>query len=315
MNTLDKFLISTLILAGLSFHLAQAAAPPGGSVTPSIALQGASTSNVKWAAPGTSSYKVHVFVPSTGKVTNALYRVYPKGKGLSKKCDGTGLKPCFAVTIDQNQHRNAWVQLTLNGDPGTQWNFTKTTGYVAAVADDLGSETLLNVSTRIRFAETIKIGDTYQGGIVFYIDGSGAHGLIAAPKDQSAGIVWWNRSYIYTGATATAVGTGQANTDKIIAAQGAGDYAATLAANLVLNGYSDWFLPSKDELNLMYTRIGPGSAAPWTNIGGFSDNWYWSSSESNSNRAWLQRFSDGFQGAGPKDSSEVVGSVRAVRAF
>jgi hypothetical protein len=315
MNTLKSFLISTLLLAGLSLNLAEAAVPPGKSITPSIALQGGSTSNVKWAAPGTSSYKVHVFVPSTGKETNALYRVYPKGKRAgSTACLATDkLFPCFAVTIDQNQHRNAWVQLTLNGDPETQWAFTKTRGYVAAVADNLGSETLLNVSTQIRLENmSIAIGKTYQGGIIFHVDGSGAHGLIAAPQDQGTGIVWWNGSFVTTGATATAVGTGQANTDKIIAAQGAGDYAATLTANLVLNGYSDWFLPSKDALNLMYKNIGPGAPAPLTNIGGFSSAFYWSSSEFNVNNAWSQRFGDGAQGTNPKSSTS---SVRAVRAF
>ena len=319
MNALNKCLISTLILAGLSFNLAEAAAPPGKSITPSsISLQGGGTSNVKWTAPTTSSYKVHVFVPNTGTVTNALYRVYPKGKRAgSTACLATDkLYPCFAVTIDQNQHRNAWVQLTLNGDPKTQWAFTKTRGYVVAVADNLGQETLLNVSTQIRFENmTIAIGKTYQGGIIFYIDGSGANGLIAAPKDQSEGIAWWNGSYIYTGATATAVGTGQANTDKIIAAQGVGNYAATLAANLVLNGYSDWFLPSKDELNLMYYRIGPGAPAPLTNIGGFSSAFYWSSSEDPNFAPWAWGYHfENDQGFEYGDKSSPW-SVRAVRAF
>ena len=111
---------------------------------------------------------------------------------------------------------------------------------------------------------TIAIGKTYQGGIIFYVNGSGAHGLIAAIQDQSTGIAWFNGSFNDTGATGTAVGTGQANTDNIIAAQGAGHYAASLAGQLVLNGYSDWFLPSKDELNLMYWTIGPGAASSAT---------------------------------------------------
>jgi len=314
-NTLHKFLISTLILAGLSFHLAEAAAPPGKSITPSsIALQGGGTSNVKWTAPITSSYKVHVFVPSTGTVTNALYRVYPKGKRAgSTACLATDkLYPCFEVTIDQNQDRNAWVQLTLNGDPETQWAFIKNRGYVAAVADNLGQETLLNVSTQMRLENmTIAIGKTYQGGIIFYVDGSGAHGLVASPKDQSDGITWWNGSEISIG-TSTAVGMGQANTNKIIVAQGAGDYAASLAANLELNGYSDWFLPSRDELNLMYTRIGPGAPAPLTNVGSFSSVAYWSSSEANNSYAWDQDFGNGYQGNRYKP---YVSSVRAVRAF
>ena len=233
---------------------------PGKSVTPSIALQGGSTSTVKWAAPGAFTYKVHVFVPSTGKVTNALYRVYPKGKGLSNKCDGTGLKPCFAVTIDQNQHRNAWVQLTLNGDPGTQWNFTKNTGYVAAVADNLGSETLLNVSGQIRFENmSIGIGKTYQGGIIFYIDDSGQHGLIAAPIDQGSGLLWDKGDYIRVGTTSPFIGTGLTNTVDIIATLGEGIYPAQITYSLNLNGYSDWFLPSQYEMDIMYHSIGPAA--------------------------------------------------------
>lgn len=326
MNTFNKFLISTLILAALSFNLAEAAAPPGKSVTPSISLQGGSTSNLKWTAPANLPYKVHVFVPNTGKVTNALYRVYPKGKRAGNSaCSNTDpLYPCFEVTIDQSQHRNAWVQLTLNGDPETQWLFTKTKGYVAAVADNLAPTTLLNVSTQLRFAPppAIKIGDTYQGGIVFYIDGSGLHGLIAAPNDQTAEgnwIAWWNGSDITTGATATAVGTGQDNTNKIITAQGAGNYAASLADSLDLNGYSDWFLPSRDELNLMYWNIGPGASAPLTDIGNFTGGVYWSSSEYDGDitqykgvTAWYVFFGDG---APWYQFKENTFSVRAVRAF
>jgi hypothetical protein len=159
----------------------------------------------------------------------------------------------------------------------------------------------------------LEIGDYIEGGIVFYIDDSGQHGLIAAPTDQSDGVKWYNLSLIVTGATDIDVGAGQANTSKIVAAQGPGNYAAALADNLVLNGRSDWFLPSYRELYLMYRNIGPGAPAPLTNIGGFSRAWYWSSSESSdeakagffsgSNSAWGTRFKG------------YTYSVRAVRAF
>jgi len=307
---------STLCALALALSgIAHAAAPAGKAVTPTIKLQGGSDSSADWAAPLTSAYKVHVFVPKNATATNALYHVYPNGKRAgSTDCLSSDAKfPCYETSIDQSQHQNAWVQLTLNNDPNTQWDFTKGKGYVTAVASNLAATELLNLSALVRFEnQTIQIGKTYQGGIIFYIDGTGEHGLIAAAKDQSAGIQWYNGSFIDTGATATAVGTGAANTAKIVKAQGAGDYAAKLTANLALNGYDDWFLPSLDELNLMYQNIGPGAAAPLTNAGGFASSYYWSSSDYYYNYAWLQNFASGYHYTYNKLNQFLV---RAARAF
>lgn len=321
MKSIYKLLASTMALAAMSINMAWAVAPPGKLVTTYIALQGGSSSAAKWFAPSSMGYKVHVFVPKNGTVVNSIYRVYPNGKKAgSTKCLSTDATyPCYEVTVDQTQHKNAWAQLMLNGDPQTQWTFAKAKGYVAAVADNLGVTTTLNISTQIRFEDgspppNLAIGDTYQGGIVFYIDGATGHGLIAAPIDQSAGIKWYNGLYNVTDATGTAVGTGQGNTTKIIAAQGAGNYAAQLADSLVISGYSDWYLPSKEELNLMYTNIGQGAPAPLTNVGGFAGTYYWSSSEDSYSKAWLQYFGSGIQNL---DYAKDYGAahVRAVRAF
>jgi len=303
-------------LVAMNVNIAQAVAPAGKQVTAAIALQGGSDSMVKWSAPSTASYKIHVLVPKNGTETNALYRVYPKGKKAgSTRCDGTNAKyPCFEVIIDQTQHQNAWAQLVLNGDAETQWNFVKSKGYVTAVADNLGTTELLNVSALVRFEDTVRaIGKNYQGGIIFYVDSTGEHGLVAAPSDQSIGIRWYNALDLTTGAAGTVVGTGLANTTAIIGAQGAGSYAAMLCADLVIGVYSDWYLPSKDELNLMYQNIGPGAAAPLTNVGGFAGVTYWSSSESSRFNAWYQYFSSGDQ----VSSSKFIPTrhVRAVRAF
>jgi hypothetical protein len=151
---------------------------------------------------------------------------------------------------------------------------------------------------------TLAIGNDYQGGKIAYIDDSGQHGLIAAPSDQSTGIRWYNGRNTATGAIATAIGTGNANTNTIIENQGAGSYAAQLCADLVLGGYSDWYLPSKDELNQLYLNK--------TAVGGFANANYWSSSEFSNYFARLQDFHYNFQGANNK---ALTYHVRAVRAF
>jgi hypothetical protein len=157
---------------------------------------------------------------------------------------------------------------------------------------------------------TPAIGDYYQGGVIFYLDGSGG-GLICAITDQDggSGIQWWNGSYTTTGATATAIGTGQANTTAIIASQGAGSYAATVCTALG----TGWFLPSKDELNAKYANKATIDATATTNGGtAFVSTYYWSSSESNTNYAWKQNFNNGYQST---SSENTAGRVRAVRAF
>ena len=160
----------------------------------------------------------------------------------------------------------------------------------------------------------LAIGDNYQGGIVFYLNGSGG-GLIAAVEDQSSVIRWYNGSYVTTGATATAIGTGSANTDAIILAQGATEtsYAAGLARAYAGGGYTDWFLPSNDELNQMYLKRGDINTTAAANGGSnLTTNYYWSSTEYDPNAAWSQNFGSGSPGLSYKNSTI---SVRAVREF
>ena len=167
------------------------------------------------------------------------------------------------------------------------------------------------------------IGDTHQGGIVFYLDGSGG-GLIAAPSDQSTSANWSNHAYLGGCAgtnipgTSKLIGTGNQNTINIDAICTTTGIAADICANLTLNGYSDWFLPSKNELNKMYLNIGQGNALGLGNIGGFAtgilSSGYWSSTQrnANTNEAWALFFDNGLPINYTKWNSMIV---RAVRSF
>ena len=157
----------------------------------------------------------------------------------------------------------------------------------------------------------IVVGSSLYGGIVAYIFvpgdagyvGGQVHGLIAAPTDQSTGAIW-GCPLQSLGGTGTAIGTGKQNTIAIMAACNTAGIAARICGDLVLNGYNDWYLPSKDELNKLYINKDI--------IGGFNGTYYWSSSEYNYADTWYQIISWGYQDNDAKNSSY---RVRAVRSF
>ena len=158
----------------------------------------------------------------------------------------------------------------------------------------------------------LSIGDTYQGGIIFYLDPSGCHGLVAAPTNQSTGDQWYNGSYIDTRAYGSGLFEGKYNTAMINFSQGGATSAAAICQSISLGGFSDWYLPSIEELNKMYQNIGQGNTLGLGNVGGFADTGYWSSTEFVNDYAWIQGFGSGNQVYASKDFNVYV---RAVRAF
>ena len=157
------------------------------------------------------------------------------------------------------------------------------------------------------------------GGIVFYDKGFYSDGwryLEAAPSDQSTGTDWGcYGTYIPgAGSARTAIGTGQANTTAIVNACSTAGIAARICDDLVLNGYSDWFLPSKNELDELFKERYTIGGFDTYNDGIFQhNNWYWSSSNYDQLNAWGQRFHLG--DISLLEKSDNGAFVRAIRAF
>jgi hypothetical protein len=160
--------------------------------------------------------------------------------------------------------------------------------------------------------ESYIVGKAALGGTIAYILQPGdpgytdgfVKGFVATVADISTGAEWGCNGTLISGADGTAIGTGNQNTIDIMAGCATAGIAARLCGDLVEGGYSDWYLPSKDELNKLYlNRVA---------IGGFTTGQYWSSSESAANAAWSQSFSSGGQ-VNPGKAN--LYRVRAVRSF
>jgi len=154
------------------------------------------------------------------------------------------------------------------------------------------------------------VGDTGPaGGIVFYDAGPRSSGdryfEVGPVETEVAGIPWKPLTFndkqtpLYIGTAsasakvqrvlAKAFGMGEANTSKIVQRYRGGNYPARYASTLVFGGYNDWYLPSKEELRLVYRTL--GTATP--RLGNLGKSFYWTSSEYDLNNAWTVNFKDG----------------------
>jgi hypothetical protein len=267
--------------------------------------------NAAGAGAWSKSAKFKVMPLSSAKAITAFGFATPAATGVINEASHA-----IGVTVPSGTNVTALVatftttgaSVAIAGTPQTSGvtanNFSNPVTYTVTAAD---ASTQTYVVTVTVAPPVLAIGDSYQGGLIAYLDGTGQHGLIAAPVNQSEGIRWYGGTNVVTGATGLALGAGYANTAAIIAAQGGtpATYAAGLARAYTAGGYTDWYLPSKDELNRLYALRVLG----FGNLGSGS---YWSSSEVSATSAWTQIFGDGYQYTALKSTTY---KVRAVRTF
>jgi hypothetical protein len=263
------------------------------------------------AGDGTSqAYLVTVTVAANpAKAISAFSFASPPAAGLIDEAAHT-----VALMVPFGTELSGLVPtITINGASvgpasGVAWDFTSPVTYTVTAADGTTQAYVVTVTVAAPV-----IGQSYGGGKIAYVLQNGDpgyvawqwRGLIAAAADQSTGTAWSTITSTLVGTTAAAIGTGQANTAAIVAQPGCTGGAAHLCYYLAEGGYSDWYLPSKDELNKLYlSRVA---------IGGFESDWYWwSSSEYAAGAAWAQYFAL----ARPFSVSKFqLFRVRPVRAF
>jgi hypothetical protein len=155
--------------------------------------------------------------------------------------------------------------------------------------------------------KTTLIGREIYGGIVFYLDGSGEHGLVCTKNDLNYYSFIWGENGQNYNAFGDGIGAGIQNTQKIVDLYtGTQTTAAKACYNLSENGYTDWYLPSLTELNYMYLNL------KLNDLGSLSWSNYWSSTESNLSYANVIDFDDGTISQLYKSNSY---KVRAIRQF
>lgn len=162
-------------------------------------------------------------------------------------------------------------------------------------------------------SKSYKIGDRGPaGGWIFYDKGEYSDGwryLEAAPEDQDKA-KWGCYEKLIPGTEGTDIGDGKNNTQAIIKNCSEANIAAKKCIEYRGGGKSDWFLPSLLELVLMYEQLFKKG------VGGFTDFYYWSSSEFKVDLAWIQYFQIDIHGGGHDGFHKNISlSVRAVRAF
>jgi hypothetical protein len=163
-----------------------------------------------------------------------------------------------------------------------------------------------------------EIGDTGPaGGVIFFDNPNAARDgwryLEAMPFDQSLGAKWGCFRRSIDGARGTAIGAGRQNTADMVAACTDAETAARLCADVSFNGVTGWFLPSREELLLMYRNLKAAGLGGFLDGGAPDNASYWTSSQDTADMSTHIDFADA--GRVHSDDKDFPRRVRAIRAI
>jgi hypothetical protein len=297
------------------------------------------TSNIFAQAPQKMSYQAVIRKGTSNLVTNTpvsmrisilqgdangtavyseLHNPTTNDNGLVSVEIGVGTSP--TGTFSAINWENGPYYLKTETDPNNGTNYTITgTSQLLSVPYALQS----NKADSSKYADNAKngfthyIGEQYGGGVIFHLwkDAQGVeHGLIVALTDQSVGTVWSNVSITSIGTSAQSSWNGLTNSNAIVAQAGHTSSAAKLCLDLVSGGQTDWYLPSIQELSMLWNNYYTvaRSLSQITGATQITPAIHWSSTEFNNGFAWFLGFLDGTIANNNKSAPY---DVRAVRAF
>ena len=221
------------------------------------------------------------------------------GSDVSPISGGGSSSPSTPITNVKTTGTLTLGGAVVGGVAGASVTYPNVEGRVGQVLTSTGTGTLTWTGGHY-------IGESFGGGIVFYVYDNGTHGLIAAIVDQSTSVAW-SLTSVVTNAVKNGTFGGTSNTDRIIMNQGAGAYAAQICANYLGGNFADWYLPSNYELDLLYQQ-----KAFFTGTAAFTANVYWSSTESSQTTASGRNLGTNVATTPLKT---VTNYVRAIRAF
>ena len=142
------------------------------------------------------------------------------------------------------------------------------------------------------------VGESYCGGIVFYVYDGGKHGIVTSTMDRSKRIQRQNETSTGTKTVTNEIDAGKFNTERISAIKGT-EEEVEIYSSYQDSYYSDWYLPSKYELSLLY--LNRAVLGCYTN---FAKGW--SATEAGRVNAWFKSFATGGSFSNGKDDVEYI---------